>query len=86
MVSFVALAGVVYSIASVMPELPEERVQLLQKTLPTVPILHVDLYSRGTASQWDEFKHTTPDDYIHNYPEVIDLKVNAQRARTMLWP
>ena len=48
-----------------------------EKTLPTVPILPVDLYSRGTASQWDEFKHTTPDDYIHNYPEVIDLKVNA---------
>ena len=26
---------------------------------------------------WDKFKHTTPDTYIHNYPEILDLKVNA---------
>jgi hypothetical protein len=26
---------------------------------------------------WDIFKHTTPDEYIHNYPEILDLKVNA---------
>ena len=76
-VSLVALTGVAYSIASVMPELPDERVQLLRKTLPTLPVFPVDLFSRGTDSQWDKFKHTTPDNFIHNYPEVIDLKVNA---------
>jgi len=76
-VSFVSLTGVAYPMASVMPELPEEREQLLKKTLPTVPILPIDLFSRGTDMSWDKFKHTTADDYIHNYPEILDLKVNA---------
>lgn len=76
-VSIVALSGVVYSIASVMPELPAERIELLKKTLPTLPIFPVDLFSRGTSMGWDKFKHTTPDDYIHNYPEIADVKVQA---------
>jgi hypothetical protein len=38
----------------------------------------IDLFSRGTdMPMWDKFKHTTPDYYIHNYPEILDLKVNA---------
>jgi hypothetical protein len=77
-VSHVALSGVVYSLDSVLPELPEERVKLLKMTLPTMPIFPIDLFSRGTdMPMWNIFKHTTPDDYIHNYPEIIDLKVNA---------
>ena len=64
--------------ASLMPELPAERTKLLQMTLPTVPILPVDLFSRGTDMEWDKFKNTTPDSYIHNYPEILDLKVNAK--------
>ena len=47
------------------------------QTLPTMPILPIDLFSRGTDAKWDTFKHTTPDDYIHNYPEVLDVKVSA---------
>jgi hypothetical protein len=77
LVSYVALTGVAYPLASVMPELPEQRVQLLQKTLPTLPIYPVDLFSRGTESKWDTFRFTQPDFYIHNFPEVLDLKVNA---------
>jgi hypothetical protein len=80
-VSLVALTGVVYSLASVMPELPEDRVELLHKTLPTVPILPIDLFSRGTDMGWDKFKHTTPDDYIHNYPEIVDVKVQAPAGK-----
>ena len=77
-VSHIALSGVVYSLGSVLPELPEERVRLLKMTLPTMPIFPIDLFSRGTdMPMWDIFKHTTPDDYIHNYPEILDLKVNA---------
>ena len=76
-VSVAALTGVAYSLASVMPDLPDERVELLQKTLPTMPIFPMDLFSRGTDMGWDKFKHVTPDDYIHNYPEILDLKVNA---------
>jgi hypothetical protein len=78
LVTYVALTGVVYPLASVMPELPEERVQLLKKTMPTLPILPVDLFSRGTDMRWDRFKDVRPDDYIHNYPEILDLKVNAK--------
>jgi hypothetical protein len=77
-VSHVALSGVVYSLGSLLPELPQERVKLLKMTLPTMPIFPIDLFSRGTdMPMWDIFKGTTPDDYIHNYPEVLDLKVNA---------
>ena len=60
-----------------MSELPPARVQLLKQTMPTLPILPVDLFSRGTDMLWDTFKHTQADYYIHNYPEVLDLKVNA---------
>lgn len=77
LVTYVALTGVAYPLASVMPELPEQRVQLLQKTLPTLPIYPVDLFSRGTEAKWDTFRFTQPDFYIHNFPEVLDLKVNA---------
>jgi hypothetical protein len=78
LVSWVSLTGVVYSLASVMPELQEERVRLLKMTLPTMPILPVDLFSRGTDMKWDRFKTTEPDYYIHNYPEILDLKVNTK--------
>ncbi len=78
LVTYVALTGVVYPLASVLPELPEERVQLLKMTMPTLPILPVDLFSRGTDMRWDRFKDVRPDDYIHNYPEILDLKVNAK--------
>jgi hypothetical protein len=78
LVSYVSLTGVVYSLSSVMPDLPEERVQLLKKTMPTLPILPVDLFSRGTDMRWDRFKNAQADFYIHNYPEILDLKVNAK--------
>src|ERR1019366_8205927 len=79
LVTYASLTGVVYSLSSVMPELPEERTRLLKMTLPTMPILPIDLFSRGNDMPlWDLFKHTTPDLYIHNYPEILDLKVNAK--------
>jgi hypothetical protein len=76
-VTYVALSGVAYSLASRMPDLPEERIELLHKTLPTLPIFPMDLFSRGTDMTWDKFKHVTQDEYIHNYPEILDLKVQA---------
>ncbi len=79
LVTYASLTGVVYSLSSVMPELPEERTRLLKMTLPSMPILPIDLFSRGNDMPlWDLFKHTTPDLYIHNYPEILDLKVNAK--------
>lgn len=78
LVSLVALSGVAYPLAGVMPELPPDRLPLLQRTLPTMPISPVDLFSRGTDVDWDTFKHIRADEYIHNYPEIVDLKVNAK--------
>jgi hypothetical protein len=77
LVSLVALTGVAYSLTSVMPELPAERVALLQRTLPTMPITPIDLFSRGTDIDWDTFKRVRADTYIHNYPEVVDLKIDG---------
>lgn len=77
LVSIISLTGVAYPLTSIMSRLPEERVRLLKMTMPTLPILPVDLFSRGSDITWDKFKYTTPDTYIHNYPEIIDLKVNA---------
>ncbi|MDN3657150.1 alpha-galactosidase [Ferruginibacter paludis] len=82
LVSFVALTGVVYPLTSIMPALPEERAGLLKMSMPTMPILPADLFSRGSDmsnnTPWEYFKHRTPDTYIHNYPEILNLKVNAQ--------
>lgn len=77
LVSFISLTGVAYPLTSIMPGLPEERARLLKMTMPTMPIIPVDLFSRGTDITWDKFKHTTPEKYIHNYPEIIDLKINS---------
>jgi hypothetical protein len=81
LVSMVSLTGVAYPLTSVMPRLPEERVKLLKMTMPTLPIIPVDLYSRGSEISWDKFKFTTPGTYIHNYPEITDLKVNAASGK-----
>ncbi|MBS1803893.1 MAG: alpha-galactosidase [Acidobacteria bacterium] len=81
LVSYVAMTGVVYPLASVMPELPESRVRLLKATMPTLPVMPVDLFSRGNDNNWDTFRHQRPDFYIHDYPEILDLKVNAIAGR-----
>jgi hypothetical protein len=50
-------------------------------TMPTLPVMPVDLFSRGNDNNWDTFRHERPDFYIHNYPEILDLKVNALARR-----
>jgi hypothetical protein len=77
LVTYVALTGVAYPLASVMPELPEQRVRMLKATMPTMPILPVDLFSRGTDMLWNTFQKESPDFYVHHYPEILDLKVNG---------
>jgi hypothetical protein len=80
LVSYVSLTGVVYSLVSVMPDLPPERVQLIKMTLPTMPIVPIDLFSRGTDAQYG-MRNVDPDAYIHNYPEILDLKVNSKSGQ-----
>jgi hypothetical protein len=77
LVSVLSLSGVAYSLTGVMPELPPERLPLLQRTLPTMPIAPLDLFSRGSNADWAQFRHVRADDLIHNYPEIMDLKVAA---------
>ncbi len=75
--SWVSLTGVAYPLASVLPDLPEERIRLLEMTMPPLPIFPVDLFSRGTDMRWNIFKTTTPDEYMHDYPEILDLKIQG---------
>jgi len=48
------------------------------QTMPTMPVLPLDLFSRGTKARDTIFRYTQPDFYIHNYPEIIDLKLSAK--------
>jgi hypothetical protein len=73
--SMVALSGVAYPLGDVMSEVPLDRLPLLQRTLPTMPIAPMDLFSRGSDADWACFKNVRADDYVHHYPEVLDLKV-----------
>jgi hypothetical protein len=76
LVSFISLTGVAYPVGNVMADLPQERLKLLQQTMHTMPIIPLDLFSRGTDSRSTTFRQTRADSYIHNYPEILDLKVN----------
>ena len=73
LVSYIALTGVSYPLGSVMTELPVERIKLLKMTMPTVPIVPIDLFSRGTDKKWPSM----PEYYTHYFPELLDLKVNT---------
>jgi hypothetical protein len=72
-ISFMALSGATYSCADILNELPEERVQLLKMTLPTMAIVPIDLFSRG-SEDWEMLVYGA----YHNYPRIMDLKVNAK--------
>jgi hypothetical protein len=78
LVSFISLTGVAYPVGNVMPDLPAERLKLLQQTMPTMPIIPLDLFSRGTDNRNKTFQRERPDYYIHNYPEILDLKVTTK--------
>jgi Melibiase/Alpha galactosidase C-terminal beta sandwich domain len=77
-VSFVSLTGVAYPVGNVMTDLPSERLKLLKQTMPTMPILPLDLFSRGTDARDTTFRQARPDYYVHNFPEILDLKVNGK--------
>ncbi len=76
-VTFVALCGTPFSFADKLPDLPGERIDLLKKAMPALPIVPMDLFSRGGYASWNLFKEFTPQTYQHNFPRIIDLKVNA---------
>ena len=80
-VTFASLSGTPYSFADRLPDLPTERINLLKKSLPTMPIVPMDLFSRGGYSSWDLFEEFTPETYEHNFPRIIDLKINTASGR-----
>jgi hypothetical protein len=80
-VTFASLSGTPYSFADRLPDLPPERIDLLKKSLPSMPIVPMDLFSRGGYSSWDLFEEFTPETYEHNFPRIIDLKINAASGR-----
>ena len=43
----------------------------------------INLFSRGTDLRWDTFKHTRADDYVHHYPEILDLKENGGSSKVI---
>lgn len=75
--TFSALSGTACSFADMLFKLPEERIQLLKKILPTMPIVPIDLFSRGGYMHWDLWEEFTPEQYVHDFPRIIDLKINA---------
>jgi hypothetical protein len=80
-VTYATLSGTPYSFADRLPDLPVERIDLLKKSLPTLPIVPMDLFSRGGYSSWDLFEEFTPETYEHNFPRIIDVKINAASGR-----
>ncbi len=80
-VTYATISGTPYSFADRLPDLPTERIDLLKKSLPTLPIIPMDLFSRGGYSSWGLFEEFTPETYEHNFPRIIDLKINAASGK-----
>lgn len=79
--TFASLCGTPYSFADKLEELPVERIDLLKKTLPALPIVPMDLFSRGGYSTWGLFREFTPETYKHNFPRIMDLKINRPSGK-----
>lgn len=79
--SYIALTGVTYPLASVMAEVPPERIAMLKATMPTQAIFPSDLFSRGTDMEWNTFQLVRLTDYVHTYPQILDLKINGVLGR-----
>ncbi len=80
-VTYASLSGTPYSFADRLPDLPDSRINLLKKSLPTMPIVPMDLFSRGGYSSWSMFEEFTPETYEHNFPSIIDLKINVASGK-----
>ncbi len=61
--SLLSLAGLQFLSGDDLPNLEEERLELIRKTIPILPIFPIDLFGRGRNPE--------------NYQKIMDLKVNA---------
>ena len=61
--SLLSLSGMQYLSGDDLLNLEEERLNIIKKTIPTLPVFPIDLFGRSR--------------YRKYYPEIIDLKINA---------
>jgi hypothetical protein len=61
--SLLSLSGMQYLSGDDLLNLKEERLNIIKKTIPTLPIMPIDLFGRSR--------------YPRHYPEIMDLKINA---------
>ncbi|MBN1350588.1 hypothetical protein JXJ21_14320 [candidate division KSB1 bacterium] len=75
-VSTIALTGQLYMASDFMAKLPPKKIELYQKTMPTTPIVPIDLYPyKIKSNKRDGVVWCCP--RVKEYPRAIDLKVNA---------
>jgi hypothetical protein len=76
-VSAIALTGQLYMASDFMARLPQRRLDLYRKTMPTTPIVPVDLYPyKIKSNKKNDIVWCCPE--VKEYPGAIDLKVNAE--------
>ncbi|MFZ5517900.1 MAG: alpha-galactosidase [Candidatus Zhuqueibacterota bacterium] len=74
-VTAIALTGQLYMASDFMARLPERKLELYQKTMPTTPIVPIDLYPyRIESNKRDGVVWCCPQ--VKEFPKAIDLKVN----------
>lgn len=75
-VSSIALTGQLYMASDFMGKLPPRRLDLYRKTIPTTPIVPIDLYPyRIESNKQEGVVWCCPK--VKEFPRAIDLKVNA---------
>ncbi len=76
-VTAIALTGQTYMASDFTGRLPQNRLDLYQKTIPTTPIVPIDLYPyRIESNKRDGVVWCCPK--VREFPRAIDLKVNAE--------
>ncbi len=65
--SLLSIAGLQWLSGDDMPNLDTDRVELIRKAIPILPILPIDLFGRGRA--------------VESYPRILDLKINMPSGR-----
>jgi len=76
-VSSIALTGQLYMASDFMARLPQRRLDLYRKTMPTTPIVPIDLYPyKIKSNKKNDVVWCCPE--VKEYPRAIDLKVSAE--------
>lgn len=76
-VSAIALTGQLYMASDFMAKLPQGRLELYRKTMPSTPVVPIDLYPyKIKSNKRNGVVWCCPQ--VNEYPRAIDLKVNAE--------